>query len=72
MNEQAGDLYDRVGPVLQTGAVGDDVDFDVFVLVAIIFDHVGGVTQHQVHELRIVLVNLNGNAMRLAVGRGAG
>ena len=22
MNEQAGDLYDRVGPVLQTGAVG--------------------------------------------------
>lgn len=25
MSEQTGDLYDRVGPVLQTGAVGDAI-----------------------------------------------
>ena len=39
MNEQAGDLYDRVGPVLQTGAIGaaivaaiKDLNPDVMVL----------------------------------------
>jgi toluene monooxygenase system protein D len=39
MNEQAGDLYDRVGPVLQTGAIGaaivaaiQDLNPDVMVL----------------------------------------
>ena len=39
MNEPAGDLYDRVGPVLQTGAVGAaivaairDLNSDVMVL----------------------------------------
>ena len=39
MNEQAGDLYDRVGPVLQTGAIGaaivaaiQDLNSDVMVV----------------------------------------
>jgi toluene monooxygenase system protein D len=39
MSEQAGDLYDRVGPVLQTGAIGAaivaairDLNSDVMVL----------------------------------------
>jgi hypothetical protein len=31
-------------------------------------DDVGGVVQHQVHHLRIVLVDLDRDAMRLGVG----
>src|ERR1700682_705496 len=32
------------------------------------FDDVGGVVQHQIHHLRIVLVDLDRDAMRLGVG----
>jgi hypothetical protein len=49
-------------------AVGDDLDVDVLVFAAVIFDHVGGIVQHQVHHLRIVLVDLDRDAVRLAVG----
>src|ERR1700684_1414004 len=46
---------------VQAGTIGDDVDVNVLVPGAIIFDHVGGVVQHHVHDLRIVLVDLDGD-----------
>ena len=55
---------------MQAGAIGDDIDFHVLVHDAIMFDHIGSVVQRKVHDLRIVLVDLDGNAMRLAVGSG--
>src|SRR3979411_461222 len=62
-----------VGPQhMQAGTVGDDVDVHVFVLAAIIFDNVGGVVQYQVHDLRIVLVDLESDVRRLAVAGKAG
>ncbi len=58
-----------VGPQhMQAGTIGDDIDADLFVPGAVIFDHVGGVVQHHVHDLRIVLVDLDRNMMRFAVG----
>jgi hypothetical protein len=50
------------------GAIGHDVDFDFLVLAAVIFQHVGGVVEREIHHLRIVLVDLDGDAMRLGVG----
>lgn len=55
---------------MQAGAIGDDIDFQVLVHDPIMFDHIGSVVQRKVHDLRIVLVDLDGNAMRLAVGSG--
>jgi hypothetical protein len=53
----------------KAGTIGDDIDVDVFVPGTIIFDHVGGVVQCLVHDHRIVLVDLDGDAMQLAFGR---
>jgi hypothetical protein len=54
---------------VQARAVGDDLD--VLVLVAVLFDDMGGVVQHHVHHLRVVL---DRDAVSLAVGgkRGGG
>ena len=58
-----------VGPQhVQARTVGDDIDINVFVLGLIIFDHVAGVVQRQVHDLGIVLVDLDGDAMQFAFG----
>ena len=56
---------------VQAGAIGDDVDLDVLVLAAIIFDHVGGVVEREVHHLWIVLIDLDRDAMRFGIGREA-
>jgi hypothetical protein len=53
---------------VQAGTIGHDIDVDVLVLGPVMFDDVGGVVQHQIHHLRIVLVDLDRDAMRLGVG----
>src|SRR5436305_5442189 len=53
---------------MQPGAPGDDVDLHFLVPGPIMFDHVGGVVERKIHHLRIVLVDLNRDAMRLLVG----
>ena len=57
---------------VHAGTVGDDLDVYVLALAAIMFDHVGGVVQHHVHHGGIVLVDLDGDAMGLAVGGKSG
>jgi hypothetical protein len=51
-------------------AIGDDFDLHVLLLAVIIFDHVGGVVQRLVHDLRIILVDMDGDAMQFAFGEG--
>src|SRR5262249_19320440 len=53
---------------VQARTVGDDLDIHVLALATIMFDHIGGIVEHQVHHLRIVLVDLDRDAMGLAVG----
>src|ERR1700730_8335932 len=57
---------------MEAGTIGDDIDLHVLVPGAIIFDHMAGVVQREVHDLRIVLVDLDGDAMRFALGEGCG
>src|SRR5262249_54277808 len=44
-----------------------DLDIHVLALAAVIFDHVLGVVKREIHDCRIVLIDLNGNPMRLVV-----
>jgi hypothetical protein len=44
---------------MQAGAIGDDIQIYVITLGAVIFDHVRGVIQHEVHDRWIILIDLN-------------
>jgi hypothetical protein len=53
---------------VHAGTIGDDLDVNILILGAVMLDHIGRVVQGHVHDLRIVLVDLDGDAVRLAVG----
>jgi hypothetical protein len=44
---------------MQAGAIGDDIHIYVLTLGAVIFDHVRGVIQREVHDRWIILIDLN-------------
>src|SRR5262249_48010766 len=48
---------------MEPGTIGDDVDVHVLVLGPVIFDHVRGIVQRQVHHLRVILVDMDRKAM---------
>jgi hypothetical protein len=53
---------------VRAGAVGNDVDFHVLVPAAVIFDHIGGIVQREVHHLRIVPADPDRHAMGFDIG----
>ena len=53
---------------VEPGAVGHEIDVNVLALVAVIFDDVGDIVECQIHDRRVVLVDLDRDPMHLAVG----
>jgi len=49
---------------MQAGAIGNDIDVHILAFCAIIFEDVSGVIQREVHDRGIILIDLNGNAVR--------
>jgi hypothetical protein len=49
---------------MQVGAIGDDLDLHLLALAAVELRHVDGIVERQVHLAWVILVNMNGDAMK--------
>jgi hypothetical protein len=53
---------------MQTGAIGHDFDFDVLLFLAEVLDDILGVVEHKVHDVGVILIDVDGQPMRFVGG----